>query len=144
MGLGPSKSLTPKQQRAIGALLSAPTIRKAAEEVGVTDRTLHEWLRNPEFKAEYRTAQREAFKHSIAIAQKYMPHAVQTLVKIMADDVAPHSAKVSAATALMKYGRESIELDDVVERVEKLEAETAERDAAGTGGRYGYDQRSVA
>jgi hypothetical protein len=55
---------------------------------------------------------------------------VQTLVKVMADDGAPHSAKVSAASALMKYGRESIELDDVVERVEKLEVDTAAREKA--------------
>ena len=114
--------LTPKQQRTIAALLSAPSIRKASEDAGVPERTVYDWLKLPAFKGAYRDAQRETFKHSIALTQKYLPHAVQTLVKVMADDHAPHSAKVSAASALMKYGRESIELDDVVERVEKLEA----------------------
>jgi hypothetical protein len=136
MGAGDADKLTPKQQRAIAALLSAPTIRKAAEEVGVTDRTVHEWLRDRVFKAAYREAQRESFKHSIAITQKYMPHAVQTLVQIMADKDAPKNVRVTAALGLMKYGRESIELDDVVERVEKLEADTAAREKAGPGG-YG-------
>jgi hypothetical protein len=131
-------TLTPKQHKAIAALLSAPTIRKAAEEAGVPERTLHEWLKAPPFKTAYRGAQRESFKHAIALCQKYLPHAVQTLVKVMASDDAPESAKVSAASTLMKFGRESIELDDVVERVEKLEADTAAREKEGAHGPYGY------
>jgi len=125
-------NLTPKQQKGIAALLSAPSIRKAAEEVGVTERAVHIWLKIPEFKAAYRDAQREAFKHSIALCQRYLPHAVQTLTQIMADKDTPPAARVSAATALMKFGRESIELDNVVERVEKLEetaSATEEREA---------------
>ena len=38
-----------------------------------------------------------------------------------ADAGATHSAKVSAANALLRFGREAIELDDVVARVEALE-----------------------
>jgi hypothetical protein len=129
--------LTPKQHKAIAALLSEPTIRKAAETAGVGLRTVHDWLKIPAFKAAYREAQREAFKHSMALTQKYMPHAVQTLVKVMADEKSPPSAKVSAAAALMKYGRESIELDDVVQRVEQLEesAKAAEQQKGN-----GYDR----
>ena len=50
-----------------------------------------------------------------------MPLAVQTLAKVMHDADAPHSAKVSAATALMKFSRESLELDDLSVRIEALE-----------------------
>jgi transposase-like protein len=121
-------NLTGKQTAVITALLGSATIAKAAESAGVGERTIYKWLKIPTFKAAYREAQRESFKHSIAITQKYLPHAVQTLVKVMADEAAPHNAKVSAATALMKYARESIELDDVVERVERLEANVAERE----------------
>ena len=63
-----------------------------------------------------------------------MPHSVQTLVQIMTDKAAPHSARVSAAGLMMKFGRESIELDDVVERVERLETSQAEQESR-TGGR---------
>lgn len=131
MADGPSDSLSPKHHRAIAALLSAPSVKKAAEEIGVTERTIFSWLKIPAFKAAYRETQRETFKHSIAITQKYLPHAVQTLVQVMVDKNAKESARVSAATALMKYGRESIELDEVVERVEKLEADAAAREKAG-------------
>lgn len=130
-------TLTAKQGTAIAALLSSPTIAKAAEAAKVGERTLYKWLKVPAFKAAYREAQRESFKHAVGMCQKYLPHAVQTLVKVMAKDDAPESAKVSAASALMKFGRESIELDDVVERVEKLEADTEARERAGSGG-HGY------
>ena len=63
-----------------------------------------------------------------------MPHAVQVLVQIMADKDAKESARVSAALGLMKYGRESIELDDVVERMERIEADLATRKKAGSNG----------
>ena len=46
-----------------------------------------------------------------------------TLARVMADPNAPHTAKVSAATAMLRFGRESIELDDLAARVEALEAE---------------------
>ncbi len=114
-------SLTPKQEDGIVALLNEPTVRKAAESIGVDERTVHRWLDQPEFSRRYRKARREAFAQAIALTQKYAPHAVQTLMKVMADPTAAHTAKVSAATALLKFSRESIELDDVVARVEALE-----------------------
>ena len=50
---------------------------------------------------------------------------MNTLVKVMSDTGAGHSARVSAATALLKFGREGIELDDLAARVEALERASA-------------------
>ncbi|MFG0241673.1 MAG: hypothetical protein ACF8R9_05595, partial [Phycisphaerales bacterium JB054] len=69
---------------------------------------------------------RDAFNQAIALTQRYASLAVTTLAKIMADASAPNAAKVSAATAMLKFGRESIELDDLAARIETLEAERAE------------------
>lgn len=110
-----------EQERAILALLNEPTVAKAAAAVGVNESTIYRWLREPAFTKAYRDARRDAFKHAISLTQKYTPHAVQTLVKVMADPAAGHSAKVSAATALLKFSRESIELDDLAQRIEHLE-----------------------
>ncbi len=112
----------PEQEQAIIALLKEPTVELAAKHVGVDESTVYRWLKEPAFAKQYRDARREAFRHAIALTQKYAPHAVQTLMKVASDPAASHSAKVAAATALLKFSRESIELDDVVERVEALEA----------------------
>jgi hypothetical protein len=73
------------------------------------------------FSKAYRKARRESFAQAIAATQRYAPVAVQTLAKIMADPTLSASARVSAATGLLKFSRESIELDDLATRVDDLE-----------------------
>src|SRR5262245_61430787 len=101
------------QERAILALVSEPTVRKAAEAAGIREPTMYRWMKEPEFAKAYREARRESFRHAIAMTQRYAPAAIQTLMKVMQDPQAAHSAKVSAAGLLLKFSRESIELDDL-------------------------------
>lgn len=120
--------ISPEQEKGVIALLHEPTIAKAAEAVGISETTMHRWLKDPAFGRAYANARRDAFRHAIALTQKYAPAAVQTLMKVMQDPAAPHSAKVSASTALLKFSRESIELDDLAARVEQLEQASAQPD----------------
>ncbi len=76
---------------------------------------------DPDFSKAYRKARRESFSQAMAASQKFAPVAVQVLAKIMTDTSAPMSSRVSAATALLKFSRESIELDDLATRVDDLE-----------------------
>src|SRR5690606_1678536 len=117
--------LTLGQEKAIVALMAEPSIARAAKACDVCERTLHRWLQEPGFMSAYRRARREAFGHAIALTQRYAPLAVQTLAKVMADDNAPHTARVQAATSLLRFGRDGIELDDLQERIETLEAQMA-------------------
>lgn len=117
-------SLSAKQEDAILALLHEPTLGKAAESVGVDEKTIRRWLKEPAFEKAHREARRETFRQAIALTQRYAPMAVQSLLKIIADQKAPHSARVSAAGLLLKFSRESIELDDLAARVESLEHAT--------------------
>jgi hypothetical protein len=129
-----ANSLTPKQEEAITALLNCPSIAKAAEKVGMSDRQTYRWLDEPGFSKAYRAARRQAFSHAISLTQQYAPMAVATLTKIASDQSAPHSARVSASTALLKFSRESIELDDLAERVAALEAQTRDGPGQARGG----------
>lgn len=121
MGSADENNLTMKQEMAIAALLTEPSVTKAAEKAGTTDRTLHRWLDEPAFSNAYRAARRETFSHAIALTIKYAPFAVQSLAKVMTDQTAPYAARVTAATALLKFSRESVELDDMVGRIAHLE-----------------------
>jgi len=118
-------NLTPKQEEGVVALLNHPTVREAAKSLGIDEKTLYRWLDQPEFGRAYRNARRRGFAQAIAITQRYAPLAVQTLAKTCGDQAAPYAARVSASTALLKFSRESIELDELAERVEALEAVTA-------------------
>ncbi len=114
-------ALSPKQEKAILALLQEPTIAKAAASAGVGNRSLVRWLTQDDFSRAYRKARREAFSQAIGLTQHYAPLAVNTLATIMADKTAPSHARVTAASTLLKFGREGIELDDLAARVEALE-----------------------
>ncbi len=119
------RALTPVQERAIIALLNEQTIGRAAAAAEVGQRTLYRWLRESEFSRAYREARREAFGQAIALTQRYAPLAVNTLAQIMMDDGAPSSSKVAAATTILRFGREGIELDDLAARLEALEEAAA-------------------
>lgn len=86
------------------------------------------------FRAEFKRCRREAFGHAVSMAQRLAPHAITTLAKIMMDTTAPHTARVGAAGSLLRFGRESIELDDLAERIDTLEDRVvAEQDGGGGG-----------
>lgn len=123
---GRGRRLEAKQEAAVLALLSQPSIAKAAEAAKVGLRTLHRWVNEDEaFIAAYRRARRDVFGHAVALTQRYAAIAVQTLAKVMTDPTLPSAARVTAATAILRFGREGIELEDLEERVKHIEAKLA-------------------
>jgi DNA-binding transcriptional MerR regulator len=117
--------LSPKQELAVAALVREPTIIKAAESVGVGERTIHHWMKEPAFRAAYRDARRESFRHAVSLAQKMSGLALATIAKLMTDPSVPASARITASMGVLKFARESLELDDLAERLEKLESTMA-------------------
>jgi len=114
--------VTARQEKAIAALINETTVARAARTSGIGLRTLHRWLvHDPAFRAAYRSARREAFGQAVALTQRYAPLAVTTLAQVLTNPAAPHTARVSAAAAILRFGRDGIELDDLADRVEALE-----------------------
>jgi hypothetical protein len=124
--VSPFAGVSVRQGRAIEALLAGVTILRAAEAAGVNERTVRTWLKRHRFRLALFDARREAFAQAIGLTQKFAPNAIGVLAKVMNDPASGPTAKVMAATALLKFGRESLELDDVNVRVEQLEAVLAE------------------
>jgi DNA-binding ferritin-like protein len=56
-----SGKITPKKIKAIGALQEYLKIEKVAKVAGVNPRTIHRWMKEPEFKTALHQAQGEAF-----------------------------------------------------------------------------------
>ncbi len=54
-------------------------------------------------------------------ATRSMRPLARTLAKVMIDTTAPHAARVSAASSLLRFSREAIELDDLAVRLEDIE-----------------------
>jgi hypothetical protein len=113
--------LSAEQDSAIIALVNETSIIKAADACGVNERTLRRWLNQPGFMAAYRQARRATMEQALGLTQRFLPAAIHTLAKVMTDPATPASSRVSAAAHLLRFGRESVELDELVGRIESLE-----------------------
>ena len=114
--------LSDKQEKALAALLSQPTISAAADALGIGLRTLHTWLTEPAFSEAYRIARREATSQAIARLQQASSEAVTTLVDIAKDASAPKTVRVTAAAKIIDVAIKSVEIDDLAVRIGALEA----------------------
>jgi hypothetical protein len=118
---GHGQKLSRKKEQAIAALLSQPSIGSAAKKTGIGEKTLFRWLQLDEFQRAYKNARRQVIDQTIAQIQSVMSEAVLTLLNVMSDGVAPASARVSAARALLDIGFKVIEIEDLESRIEKIE-----------------------
>ncbi len=118
---GHGQKLSRNREKAISALLSSPSIPKAAQKVGVGEKTLFRWLQIESFKKAYLKARREIVNQAIAQIQGGMSEAVKTLKNVMHNKKAPASARVSAAKAMLDMGLKAVEIDELEGRIEVLE-----------------------
>src|SRR2546430_12729651 len=116
------EKLSRKQELAIAALLTCSAITDAAKQCGIGEVSLHRWLKEPTFQAAYREARREVVQHAIAQIQRASSEAVETLRAVMQDAEAPASSRVAAARTVLDMSLRAVEIEDLQQRVEALEA----------------------
>jgi DNA-binding transcriptional MerR regulator len=124
--------LTPKQEAAIMALLSEPTLEAAAKRARVSVRTLRRWKNSDAFREGLRVGQRRVFDLAIARAQNIADEAVATLEAIHKDTSQPATARVAAARALDSRRWKAHDAGDLEARLEELER-AAKRAREGAG-----------
>jgi ribosomal protein S15P/S13E len=127
INVNPNEPLTAKQEKAVVALLSEPTIKSAAQLVKVSEITLIRWLREDTFKDAYQEARREATKQAIARLQQASSEAVDTLRDVMNTRSAQPGARVSAAKTVLELSIKAVELEDLAQRIEELEKHIEEQ-----------------
>lgn len=120
--------LSALQEKTIAALLSEPTIEAAAKRIGISARTINEWMRTvPEFEADYRAARREAVQQAITRLQQSSSEAAGVLIALMRNTRAPSYARLAAASKVLDMAVKAVELDDIMARLEALEANYAQK-----------------
>jgi hypothetical protein len=117
--------ITPKQEKAIVALLSEVTIGKAAEKADIGERTLFRWLDEPAFAAAYRAARRKATQQAIARLQSAANVAVTLLLRLAADGLSPPAVRLGATSKILDLAIRAVEIDDLEGRLDALEARFA-------------------
>jgi hypothetical protein len=110
------------REKAVSLLLSEKTIETAAKKCGVTRRTLHRWLRDPEFRAALMEAKAELLKTATRTLTRNSVKAADVLAKIFLSKPKPNqSANVSAAIGTLRLSLDAFALEDLEERLRRLE-----------------------
>ena len=113
--------LTPKQKKAVAALLTSRTQAEAAKTAQVGERTLKRWLAEDErFKAAYQHALRDLIAKASAKLSKGTDEAIDALLDVAACGES-ESARVSAAKAVLDQALRFSEFADVLQALTALE-----------------------
>jgi len=114
------EGLTPKQQKALDALLRGCTQEAAAREAGVHRRTLERWIRqNAAFQQALRDAERDALARVSRRLAALADSACDALAQALAGNAA--AAQVRAADVVLGRLMTLRELVDLEARVSALE-----------------------
>jgi hypothetical protein len=117
---GHGEKLSRKQDAAVAALLSCPTVKKAAERAGIHYRTLKGWLQLPGFQRAYRDAKRRVVEQGLTLLQRTATRAAATLKRNLT--CGNPAVEVRAALGVLDQAQKGIEMDELVARIEALEA----------------------
>ncbi len=118
----PRERLTPKQQRALTALLTSPTHVEAARKANMSVTSLWRILRNERFQEVYRGMRKQIMESVIWKAQQSCGEALDTLMTINRNEEANDSPRLQAAKALLEVGFKGYEIEHMEERLAVLEA----------------------
>lgn len=113
-------ALTPKQERALQALLIHSSRKEAAAAAGISDATLWRYQKDPAFVRRLQEARSEAFDHTVARLQQGAPEVVSVLFDLVRrEDVAPGS-RVAAIRLYLEYYIRGTELQALRAELEEL------------------------
>lgn len=116
-----NNGLTPKQNRAIAALITSDNNQAAAEAAGVAYRTLTRWLTNPEFNQALRAAETDLINDNIRALVIDLSRNRETLTAIRDNTKNPPSIRLRAAIALDASAKSWRDLQNIETRIAALE-----------------------
>jgi hypothetical protein len=114
--------LPDKQQKALAAVLSEPTLKDAARVSGCSVPTLWRYLQDPVFVKRLRELRHDAIGQATARLQTESGEAVRVMRELMTGAEVPSAVRLGAARCVLEMALRSFELDDLKGRIEQLEA----------------------
>jgi hypothetical protein len=114
----------------ITALLSNDSVESASKAAGIAASTGWRWMKDPAVVTALREARQNAVERAMARLQQAMSGAVDCLCQVQSEGES-ESARVSAARTVLEQALRSVELQDIQQRIDKLEAIVKSRKGAG-------------
>lgn len=110
------------QHEALAALLARGTSTSAAaQELEIGQATAYRWSRRADVMARVRELQAETTGAAVASLKGKIRSAIDTLSSLAEDEQIPPSVRCSAAGRLLDSGLKSLEVAEILERLQNLE-----------------------
>ena len=120
--------LTPSQERAVTAMLTARSIAAAARQAEVGESSLRRWLREDEnFQTKLRGLREEALSQGALKLQNGVPEAVEPLYRLIGRDKGVEPGRASLVRTALEFAYRSSVYNDVMERLKIVEKQAAEK-----------------
>jgi hypothetical protein len=116
------KPLSPKQRRALLALADGATNRQAAQQAGVSERSIQRWRSAPAFAEALRTAEGDRLSDVARQLTALSLTAAATFAEILDDKTLPVFARLRAAQLVLEHGQRLHDMRLFAARLEALEA----------------------
>ena len=105
----------------IAALLNEPTVSKAAEKCGLSQRQIYERMKTKNFKEEYHQAKRSILEAVTNGLQTRLTAATETAIQIMQDKETSPQTRLNACNLIFHQCQKLTETIDILDRIESLE-----------------------
>ena len=116
-----AQEISPKQQQAVIAMLTCPSLTQAAKRAKVSRSVLHGWMREPMFKTALQAAQGEALDRAVRRLVKLADKAIDTLESLLDDPASTGTIRLRAAQTCLSSLLSLRQSYEVEERLARLE-----------------------
>ena len=117
-----TKKLKSQHEVLAGLLARGTSIRDAAQEMNVAPATIYRWGRRPDVLSRVRELQAETTGAAVASLKGKIRNAVEILSSLADDKEVPPSVRCSAAGRILDSGLKSLEVAEILERLQRLES----------------------
>lgn len=114
-----------RQDAAIAALVSNPTVREASKVSGIPERTLWRYLGQEDFTTRLEEERSKLVSDATERLKSKLAAATSAIAEVMEDQDAPPQVRVNAARTILEFSLKYVEVSDIVRRLDELERQTA-------------------
>lgn len=117
------KRLTSRQLLAINQIIASPTLEEACIKAKISKGTLYAWLKGEAFKSELKRQRDEVIRDALDRLKCGISKAVDELINLMASK--NPNLKYRACKDIIDYTLKSIEIENIEERLDRVESAIA-------------------
>ncbi|MSP40495.1 MAG: hypothetical protein EXR70_18550 [Deltaproteobacteria bacterium] len=112
-------NLSARQRLALPIIAAEPTIDGAADKIGVTRKTVYEWLKQESFKQALEVARRDYVESAFRTLRLAAKRAAEKIVKHV--DCSDERISLRAAEDIIEFTQKALEHEDLEKRIGALE-----------------------